>query len=38
MGQLTALGAEFGGQQLRGFTELGFGERGILTIGARYKF
>ena len=38
MGQLTALGAEFGGQQLRGFTELGFGERGLLTIGARYKF
>ena len=38
MGQLTALGAEFGGQQLRGFTELGFGERGMLTIGARYKF
>ena len=38
MGQLTALGAEFGGQQLRGFTELGFGERGMLTLGVRYKF
>ena len=37
MGQLTALGAEFGGQQLRGFTELGFGERGMLTLGLRYK-
>ena len=38
MGQLTALGAEFGGQQLRAFTELGFGERGMLTLGLRYKF
>ncbi len=38
MGHVTALGAEFGGQQLRGFTELGFGERGVLTFGIRYKF
>ena len=38
MGHVTALGAEFGGQQLRGFTELGFGERGLFTLGLRYKF
>ena len=38
MGQLTALGAEFGSQQLRGFAELGFGERGMITLGLRYKF
>lgn len=38
MGNVTALGAEFGGQKLRGFTELGFGERGMLTLGLRYKF
>jgi hypothetical protein len=38
MGQITGLGLEFGGQQLRGFTEFGFGERGMLTVGARYKF
>ncbi|MBR6841815.1 MAG: hypothetical protein IKM77_05890 [Prevotella sp.] len=38
MAQITALGAEFGGQQLRGFAELGFGERGVLTVGLRYKF
>jgi len=38
MGHVTALGAEFGGQQFRGFTELGFGERGLLTLGLRYKF
>ena len=37
MGHLTALGAEFGGQ-LRGFAELGFGERGVFTLGLRYKF
>ena len=37
MGQLTGLGAEFGGQ-LRGFAELGFGERGVFTLGLRYKF
>ena len=38
MGQLTALGAEFGGQQFRGFAEVGFGERGMVTVGLRYKF
>jgi hypothetical protein len=38
MGQVTGVGCEFGGQQLRAFTEIGFGERGMLTVGARYKF
>ena len=37
MGHVTALGAEFG-SKLCGFTELGFGERGVLTVGIRYKF
>lgn len=37
MGHVTAVGAEFG-SKLRGFTELGFGERGVLTVGIRYKF
>lgn len=37
MAHVTAVGAEFGGK-LRGFTELGFGERGVLTVGIRYKF
>ena len=38
MFQLTGIGAEFGGQQFRGFAEFGFGERGILCAGLRYKF
>ena len=38
MFQATALGAEFGGQQLRGFVELGIGEKGLLCAGLRYKF
>ena len=33
----TALGMEFGGA-LRGFAEFGFGERGLLCLGLRYKF
>lgn len=33
----TALGVEFGGN-LRGFAELGFGEKGLLCAGLRYKF
>ena len=33
----TALGVEFGGN-LRGFAELGFGEKGVLCAGLRYKF
>ncbi len=37
MGHATALGAEFGGP-FRGFIELGFGERGMLSAGLRYKF
>ena len=36
--QMTLLGLEAGGQSLRGFVELGFGEQGILLLGARYKF
>jgi hypothetical protein len=32
MCHVTGLGAEFGGQ-LRGFAELGFGERGVFTLG-----
>ena len=38
MFQLTGIGAEFGGQQFRGFAEFGFGERGVLCAGLRYKF
>ena len=34
---VNAVGMEFGGQ-LRGFGELGFGEKGILCAGLRYKF
>ena len=37
MGHVTALGVEFGGP-FRGFVEAGFGERGMLTAGVRYKF
>jgi len=33
----TALGIEFGGN-LRGFGELGIGEKGIFCFGLRYKF
>ena len=38
MFQATALGAEFGGEQFRGFVELGIGEKGLLCAGLRYKF
>ena len=38
MFQGTALGAEFGGEQFRGFVEAGFGEKGMLCAGLRYKF
>ena len=38
MFQATALGAEFGGEQFRGFVEAGFGEKGMLCAGLRYKF
>lgn len=36
--QVSLLGMDFGGQQLRGFVELGTGEQGILLGGIRYKF
>ena len=38
MFQVTALGAEFGGTAFRGFVEAGFGEKGMLCAGLRYKF
>ena len=38
MFQVTALGADFGGEQFRGFVELGLGEKGLLCAGLRYKF
>lgn len=38
MFQATALGAEVGGEQFRGFVELGVGEKGLLCAGLRYKF
>ena len=38
MFQVTALGAEFGGEQFRGFVEAGLGEKGLLCAGLRYKF
>ena len=38
MFQATALGAEFGGEHFRGFVEAGFGEKGVLCAGLRYKF
>lgn len=38
MFQATALGAEFGGEQFRGFIEAGIGEKGLLCAGLRYKF
>lgn len=38
MFQATALGTEFGGEQFRGFVEAGFGEKGVLCAGLRYKF
>lgn len=37
MFQATALGAEFG-SKLRGFVELGLGEKGTICGGLRYKF
>jgi len=38
MFQATAIGAEFGGEQFRGFVEAGVGEKGVLCAGLRYKF
>lgn len=37
MGHVSVLGLEFG-SAFRGFAELGFGERGVLNVGVRYKF
>lgn len=37
MFQATALGAEFG-KDFRFFTEVGFGEKGVVCAGLRYKF
>lgn len=34
---VTALGAEFG-KKFRAFGEIGFGERGVLCLGCRYRF
>ena len=36
--QISAIGIEFGGEQLRGFAELGTGEQGVALAGLRYKF
>lgn len=36
--QVSLLGLEAGGEQLRGFIEIGSGEQGIMLIGLRYKF
>ena len=36
--QVSLLGVELGSQNLRGFAEFGFGEQGMLCVGARYKF
>lgn len=37
MFNVTGLGAEFGGAW-RGFAELGFGEKGLICAGLRYRF
>ena len=36
--QVSALGIEFGGAQLRGFIEGGIGAQGVALAGIRYKF
>jgi hypothetical protein len=35
--QLSLLGLEGGGQRLRGFMDIGFGEQGVLQFGLRYR-
>lgn len=35
--QVSAIGVEVG-KQLRGFAELGLGEQGVFSVGARYRF
>ena len=37
MFNINPIGAEFGGA-FRGFAELGFGEKGLLCVGLRYRF
>lgn len=37
-GQLSPLGIEAGGEHVRGFLEVGFGEQGIALAGIRCKF
>jgi hypothetical protein len=34
----SLIGAEFGSESFRGFTEVGMGEQGIFVAGLRYKF
>lgn len=36
--QLTPVGCDFGGEQLRGVFEIGFGNQGLFLAGIRYKF
>lgn len=36
--QASLLGVEVGGQQVRGFAELGIGEQGVVLGGVRFKF
>lgn len=36
--QLSPIGIEAGGTYLRAFTEIGFGEQGVVLAGIRYKF
>ena len=38
MAQGTPLGMEFGSETFRGFTEFGLGEKGLITLGLRYKW
>lgn len=36
--QITPIGMEFGGERLKFFTDIGFGNKGLLNAGMRYKF
>lgn len=36
--QFSFIGIEAGGSTLRGFSEFGIGEQGIVHVGLRYKF
>jgi hypothetical protein len=38
MFQGTGIGLEAGSEAIRAFAELGFGEKGTLCAGLRYKF